>query len=150
MTFEADYLRLVGHVGNFAEAVTGTNIVDAYFGPKDFSPNKEKKRLSPEKLSANLDALVGDAKKIDDKLRRTVIVSDLESLKVAVQWIAGENIPYAQLVKRLFGLTPKKFGQSEIQKAQETVEATFASFPGLTVSEKVLKWREQSKVFSEI
>jgi hypothetical protein len=149
VTFETDYLKLVGQIGNLAEAVTGTNIVDAYFGPKDFSPNKEKKRLSPEKLVASLDALVGDAKEIDDKLRRTVILSDLESLKVAVQWIAGENIPYTQLVKRLFGLTPKKFGQNEIQKAQEAVETAFASFPGPTVSEKVLKWREQSKVSGE-
>lgn len=148
MTFEAGYLRLVGQVGNFAEAVTGTNIVDAYFA-KNFSPNKEKKRLSPEALLANLDALVGGAKEIDDELRRTVIVSDLESLKVAMRWIAGENIPYAQLVKHLFGLTPRKFGQNEIQKAQEAVEAAFATLPGPTVSEKVLKWREQSKVSGE-
>jgi len=42
MTFEEDYLKLMGQIGNFTKEVTGVSVVDAYFGPKNLSPEKTK------------------------------------------------------------------------------------------------------------
>lgn len=94
----------------------------------------------------NLDTLIGKAKEINDELRRIAITSDLESLKVVVKWLSGENIPYIRLVEGIFGITPSKFGQNEIRKAQQKVEDSSTTLPGATVSEKILKWREKSKI----
>ncbi len=149
MTFEEDYLKLTGQIGNFTKEVTGINLVDAYFGPKNLSPEKAKRRLTPEKLLTNLDTLIGKAKEIDDELRRIAIMSDLESLKVVVKWLSEENIPYIRLVEGIFGITPSKFGQNEIRKAQQLVEDACANFPGSNISEKILKWEEESKISGE-
>ena len=149
MTFGEDYLRLLGQIGNFTKEVTGVSIIDAYFGPENLSPEKAKRRLTPEKLLMNLDVLIGEAREIDDELRRIAITSDLESLKVVVKWLSGENIPYIRLVEGIFGIIPRKFGQNKVRKAQQIVEDACATFSGSDVSEKVLKWREESKISGE-
>jgi len=146
MSFGEDFIKLVGQIGNLTKEVTGTSIVDAYFGPKDLSPDKAKKPLVPEKLLMDLDTLIEKAKDIDDELRRIALISDLESLKVVVKWISGEAILFVRLVERIFGITPHKFGQNEIRKAQQVVEDACATLPGSDVSEKVLKWREKNKI----
>jgi hypothetical protein len=149
MIFGEDYLKLLGQIGNFTKEVTGVSVIDAYFGPKNLSPEKAKRRLTSEKLLMNLDTLIGKAKEIDDELRRITVTSDLESLKVVVKWLLGENIPYTRLVEGIFGITPRKFRQNEIRKAQQIVEDACSTFPGSDVSEKVLKWREESKISRE-
>jgi hypothetical protein len=146
MTFEQDYLKLISQIGNYTKETTGTSIVDAYFGPKNLSPEKTKQRLSPEDLLTNLDTLTEKAKQIEDKLRKIAITSDLESLKVVVKWLSQDNIPYTQLVQGIFGITPTKFTQKEISKAQQKVEDASTTLPGATVSEKILKWREKNKI----
>jgi len=149
MIFGEDYLKLLGQIGNFTKEVTGVNVIDAYFGPEDLSPQKANRRLTPEKLLIKLDMLIGKAKEIDDELRRINVISDLESLKVVVKWLSGEKIPYIRLVEGIFGITPHKFGQNEVRKAQQIVEDACSAFPGSDVSEKVMKWREKSKVSGE-
>jgi len=149
MTFGEDYLRLLGQIGNFTKEVTGVSIIDAYFGPENLSPEKAKRRLTPEKLLMNLDVLIGEAREIDDELRRIAIISDLESLRVVVKWLLGEDIPYIRLVEGIFGIIPRKFGQNKVRKAQQIVEDACATFSGSDVSEKVLKWREESKISGE-
>jgi hypothetical protein len=149
MTFGEDYLKLLGQIGNFTKEVTEVSIIDAYFGPENLSPEKAKRRLASEKLLMKLDMLTGEAREIDDELRRIAITSDLESLKVVVKWLLGENIPYTRLVEGIFGIIPRKFGQNKIRKAQQIVEDACASLPGSDVSEKILKWREESKISGE-
>jgi len=149
MPFGEDYLELLGQVGNFTKKVTGVSIVDAYFGPKNLSPEKAKRPWAPEKLLTKIDSLRSMAKEIDDELRRISVTSDLESLKVVVKWLSGENISYKRLVEGIFGIIPPKFGQNEIRKAQQTVEDASTTLPGSDVSEKVLKWREESKISGE-
>lgn len=149
MIFGEDYLKLLGQIGNFTKEVTGVSIVDAHFGPRNLSPKKAKEHLTPEKLLMNLDTLIGKAREIDGELRRIAITSDLESLKVVVKWLSGENISYARLVEGIFGITPRKFGQNEIRKAQQIVGDVCTTLPGSDVSEKILKWREESKISGE-
>jgi hypothetical protein len=149
MIFGEDYLKLLGQIGNFTKEVTGVSIVDAYFGPRNLAPEKAKGHLTLEKLLMNLDTLIGKAREIDDELRRIAITSDLESLKVVVKWLSGEDIPYTRLIEGIFSITPHKFGQGEIRKAQQIVGDVCASLPGSDVSEKILKWEEESKISGE-
>jgi hypothetical protein len=146
MAFGEDYLKLLVQVGNFTKEVTGISIVDAYFGPRKFSPEKVKQVLSSEKLISNLERLIGRAKEIDDKLERIVTSTDLQSMKVVARWLSGDNIPYVHLVKGIFGITPSKFSQSEIRKAQQRVEGASIHLQGSDVSEKIARWREESKI----
>jgi hypothetical protein len=133
MTFGEDHLKLLGQIGNFTKEVTGVNVIDAYFGPENLSSEKVKRRWTPERLLIKLDMLIGKAKEIDDELRRINVISDLESLKVVVQWLLGESIPYTRLVQGIFGITPHKFGQNEIRRAQQMVEDASSTFPGSDV-----------------
>jgi len=146
MTFEEDYLRLLGEINNFTKKVTGVAIIDAYFGPERFSPDKTKAQSAPEEMLANLDTLIMSAKEIQDELKRIALTSDFESLKVVVKWLSGEQISYSRLVEGIFGVTPLKFGQKEILKAQQVVKDASAALQGSDVSEKILRWREENKV----
>jgi hypothetical protein len=149
MTFEEEYLKQLSQIDNFTKEKTGTSLIDAYFGPKNLSPQKTKTHPSPEKLLTNLDTLTEKTRDIDDNLRRIAITSDLESLKTIIKWLSGENMAYTRLVEGLFGLTPTKFSQSEIQKAQEKVEEASTMLPGKDVTDKILKWREKNKISGE-
>jgi len=149
MTFEQNYLKLLGQINHLTKEATGVGIVDAYFGPKNLSPDKTKGHLPPEKLLMNLDTLIGKSEEIGDELRKIVIASDLESLGAVVRWLSGEDIPYVRLVKEIFGITPRKFGQKEIGEAQQLVEDASTELSGSDVSEKILRWREESKIAGE-
>lgn len=149
MPFEEDYLRTIAQIGNFTKQITGINIIDAYFGPKNLAPEKIKTNPTANQLLANLDMLVDEAKQIDDKIRRTAIRSDLESLKIVVRWLSGEDIPYTRLVEEIFGITPRKFAHKEIRRAQRAVKDSCTGLPGSDVSDKVLKWEEESKISGE-
>jgi hypothetical protein len=149
MTFDEDYLKLLGQVGNFTKDVTGVSIIDAYFGPENLSQVKARRPLTPEKLLKNIDVLSGEAREIDDKLRKIAIASDLESLKVVVEWLSGVDIQYTQLVEGIFGITPSKFGHNEIRKAQQKVVDASAVLPGSDIFEKIQKWMEEGKISGE-
>jgi hypothetical protein len=149
LAFGEDYLKIVGQIGNFTKEITGMSIIDSYFGPENLLQEKAGMHLDHEKLLMDLDLLIGRAKDINDELRRIAITSDLESLKVVVRWLSGEDIPYIHLVEGIFGITPKKFAQSEIRRAQQTVEDACIDLPGSDVSEKILKWEEKNKISGE-
>jgi len=146
MTFEKDYLKLLGHIGIFTRNVTGTSVVDAYFGPENLSPDKIKEPLPSEKQLASLDALIGRSRDIRDDLKRATIADDLESLKVVVRWVSGEDIPFVQLVEGIFGITPPKFTQKDINKAQQDAKDACDTLSGRDVFEKIVKWEEKGKV----
>jgi hypothetical protein len=83
---------------------------------------------------------------IKDELKRVAITNDLESLKVVVKWVSGEDIPFVQLVEGIFDITPPKFTQKEISKAQQTVKDACDTLPGRDVFDKIVKWEEKGKV----
>jgi hypothetical protein len=149
MPFAEDYLETIAQIGNFTKQTTGVSIIDAYFGPEDLAPQKVKTRPTTDNLMTNLDMLVDEAKQMDDELRRTAIASDLESLKVVVRWLSGEDISYTRLVEGIFGITPCKFSQSGIRRAQQAVEDSCTGLSGSKVLEKVLKWEEENKISGE-
>ena len=149
MTSDEDYLKLIVQVGNFTKKTTGTSIVDAYFGPENLSPERVTRIPSSEKLLASLDRLIDTTKDLDNELRRIVIASDFRSLKVVARWLSGDNIPYKQLVEGIFGITPSKFRRAEIQKAQQKVEDASKGLPGSNVGERIVKWRDKSKISGE-
>jgi len=146
MTFEEDYLRLLCEISNFTMKITGVPIIDAYFGPERFSPDKAGAHSTPEELLADLDTLIMSVKEIQDELKRIAVTSDLESLKVVVKWLSGEQISYNRLVEGIFGITPLKFGQKEILKAQQVVKDASGNLQGSDVAQKILRWREENKV----
>jgi len=146
MAFGEEYLRLLGEINDLTGEVTGVTIVDAYFGPENLSPEKTKRHSPPEKLLANLDVLIAEAKETEDRLRRIAIISDIESIRVVVRWLSGEDIPYKRLVEGIFGITPLKFGQREISRAQHAVDDASAKLPGSDVADRILRWREENKI----
>jgi len=126
--------------------VTGTSVVDAYFGPENLSPDKIKEPLPPEEQLTSLDTMIERCRDIRDELKRVAITNDLESLKVVVRWVSGEDIPYVKLVEGIFGMTPLKFTQKEISKAQQAAKDACHTLPGTDVFEKIVKWEEKGKV----
>jgi hypothetical protein len=137
VAYGEDYLRLVGRVSNFAKQTTGASLVDAYFGPEEFSPDRAETPSNSEQFLAELNGLLLEVKEIDDELRRVAITSDLESFKVVVKWLSGESMPYSRLVEGLFGITPIKFSEREVHEAQQSVDDASAELPGSDVADRI-------------
>jgi len=150
MTFEEKYLKLIGQIDNFVQMNAGTSIVDSYFGPANLSPKRVEPCLTVDELIENIDTLYGQTKGLENELRRIVIASELESLRVVVRWLSGEIIPYSRLVKGIFGITPCKFKEREIRRAQKKVEEASASLPGSSISEKILRWMKNGEVSGKV
>ena len=75
------YIQLCGEVGNYTEKITGVSIVDAYFGPTELSPEKQKKNPDVEILIHDLESLTDFIHdNIEDSLKQTCLHGEVSSL----------------------------------------------------------------------
>ena len=113
------------------------------------SPARFKQVVPLDKLVSNIETLIAETKKLDRDLQRMMRLSDLQSLRTVVEWLSGDAVSYVQLVEGIFGITPSKFSTRQIRTAQEKVEVASRHISGSNLSEKVMKWREESKISGE-
>jgi len=132
------FVTISGEAGNYTERLTGVNIVDTYFGPDKFHPNKQSKEKAAVDLVHDIhlayDALRDE---IDDSLRLEYMMCELQSLNVVVNWLDRNDLSYAELVEGLFHISMKRFSESEIDKSIEILTDAMAGFPGDNLRDKV-------------
>ncbi len=144
------FVKVCGEIGNFTEKITGVSVVDAYFGPEDIHP----KKLSKEKTALDLvhdihqtfDSLRDE---VDDTLRLEYMMGELHSLNVVVDWLAGKEMSYAELVEGLFHIPLKRFPESEIDKSIQMLEESINEFPGDDLLDKVTKFSSEGEITGE-
>ncbi|MGQ4910698.1 MAG: hypothetical protein ACP6KW_00880 [Candidatus Thorarchaeota archaeon] len=145
-----EFVRLCGEVGAFTKSVTGTSIVDAYFGPEEFDPARAQFDGNVLSLVGRLSSVVDRIRdEVSDELRRDYLIGETESLIVVMRWLSGESMTYSELVEGLFGLRPKKFRESVIDESIAVVEEAFADFPGSDLRDKIRLFSEDGQVTGE-
>ena len=144
------FVRICGEVGNFTENLTGISVVDAYFGPDELHPSKQNKESTTEELVSGIhttfDALRDE---IEDPLRMECMMGELHSLNVVVDWLAGEEMSYGDIVKGLFHIKLKKFPEKEIDDSIMDVEEKISDFPGEDTRDKVTRFSSEGEITGE-
>ncbi len=147
MSVEERFIRFCGELGNFCERVTGTSLIDAYFGPDELAPARQRKDSTPEVLLQELDVLrdlISD--QINERIRQDFMLSDLKSLRTTLLWLSGHDIPYVDLVEGLLHIKPKAFPESDVEEARQRVEEAFSTFPGEDTRDRVTRFRTEGEI----
>jgi len=144
------YVRLCGEVGNLSERLTGVSIVDAYYGPEQLTPQKQRSDREPEALLHELDILIDSILDgITSDLRRKYLLGETSSLQAVVRWLGGMGVSYADLVKGLFHVEMKQFSHTVIDRQMRFLDELMAGFPGRDLRERVELFRKDGEVSGE-
>ena len=144
------FVKLCGEVGNFTQRHTGISVVDAYFGPEDLHPAKQSTEKTAEELVSDIHQAFDTLRdEIEDPLRMENMMGELHSLNVVVDWLAGKEMSYAELVEGLFHITLKKFPENEIDKIIQLVEERISEFPGANLQDKITNFGSDGEITGE-
>ncbi|MGY5861067.1 MAG: hypothetical protein RTU09_01640 [Candidatus Thorarchaeota archaeon] len=137
------YVRLCGEIGHFTESLTGTSIVDAYFGPEELAPKNQQSDSEAEILVNKMGSLVDQIRdEVDSELRSIYLVGELEALRILVRWLAGESVSYSDLVEGMFHISADGFSSSDIKKATAVADEAFADYPGDDLRERIIRFQK--------
>jgi hypothetical protein len=137
-------------VGHYSERITGNSIVDAYFGPLQMAPDRQERDASSDELLHELVVLLEDCSdNMVATLRRDYMLGEIDSMRVVVEWLAGEEMSYGALVEGLFGIEMKRFSDSDLDAATDTLRGLLSQHPGDDLKEKVEKFYEQGRIRGE-
>ncbi|MHA1135336.1 MAG: hypothetical protein ACTSSE_02500 [Candidatus Thorarchaeota archaeon] len=141
------YVRLCGEVSNFTKQKTGVSFVDAYTGPDDLDPEKQSKDKTPEELLSSTEELMDQVKDdVDLPLRAEHLLGECKSMIVMIDWLAGKDIPYADLVQGLFHIPLKGFPESVIDKNIEALDEALKEIPGDELRDRVTTFTKQGEI----
>lgn len=121
-------------------------LVDGYFGPAELKARVDMEQLrSPARLREDAVALTERvAHEVDDPERRDWLTAQLRALEAHVAGLAGEPLPYEELVARLMGFAPPRHDEAEFRDALAVLDARL---PGVgAVNDRIAAWDRQLEI----
>lgn len=124
-------LRLDQHIPGF---------VDGYFGPAELKGRVDlEQRRAPAALVADALALAERVvAEVEAEDRRTWLLAQLSAIEAHARVLAGEAIPYVELVERSMGFVPPRRDDAEFDAAAAAIDAALPG-PG-TLPERLAAW----------
>ena len=121
-------------------------LVDGYFGPADLKARVDLEQLrSPARLRDDAVALTERvAHEVDDAERRDWLTAQLRALEAHAAGLAGEPLPYEELVARAMGFAPPRHDEAEFRDALAVLDARL---PGTgAVNDRIAAWDRQLEI----
>ena len=145
------YIQLCGEIGNFTEVKTGINVIDAYFGPENLAPEKQRKDVAGEELRSAADVLRDEIKDapFESALRKEYLLGELSSLRLVVEWLDEQDVDYSSLVEGLFHIKMERFPDDALDRVTERVEDALSFLGSGDLHEKATKFIKQGEVTGE-
>ncbi len=141
------FVKICGEIGNYTEKKTGVSVVDAYTGPDEFHPKKQSNKKTPAELvhaiHQTFDILRDE---IEDPIRLEYMMGELHSLNIVVDWVAGKEMSYAELVEGLFHIKLKRFSEDELDRNIQLLAEQISEFPGDDLLDKVTKFGTEGEI----
>ncbi|WP_216319492.1 DUF885 domain-containing protein [Deinococcus aestuarii] len=113
------YIRLAHAIDAHREG-----FVDGYGGPQDWA---DRTRRDPAELRAWAGALLEGVEGVEDDARRAFLTVQARALDTMTRLIAGEVLPYADEVRGLFDIEPRR---AEVENLERALSALDAALPG--------------------
>jgi hypothetical protein len=100
-------------------------LVDGYFGPADLKAQVDIEQLrEPARLAEDADALLGRlAVEVTDAQRRGWLAAQLVAMRTHAVGLAGENLPYVELVERTYAWSPLRRDDAIFDRAAAELDA---------------------------
>ncbi len=147
MDVSEKYVRLCGEVSHFTKEKTGVSFVDAYIGPEELDPEKQSSTKTAEELVHDINDLMDHVKnEITSELRVNHFLGECSSMVVAVNWLAGKEISYADLIEGLFHIQLKGFSETVIDEKITKLDEALHKFPGDDLRERVETFAKQGEI----
>ncbi len=143
------YVKTLFLIDKYTKTKTGVGVIDAYFGPDQFSKVEDPFDKSAESLIALLDSIKSFTDAIDDPLRKKAIDSDISSLITMLEWLSTGDYDYIKLVEQIFGITPVKFDDKIIEEKRLAVEEAAKFLGSGSLEDKIIKWENSNKIKGE-
>jgi hypothetical protein len=107
--------------------------IDAYFGPADLKAQVDMEQpRSPARLLDDAVALRARlAAEVPEPDRRDWLDVQLVALETQAAELAGEHLPYLELVERYLSIAPPRHADAEFREASDTIDALLPG-PGTT------------------
>ena len=115
-------------------------LVDGYFGPAALKARVDTEQLhGPARLRADAVALTDRvARDVADADRRDWLTAQLRALEAHAAGLAGEPLPYEELVARTMGFAPPRHDEAEFRDALAVLDTRL---PGVgSVHERITAW----------
>ncbi len=141
------YVQLCGEIGHFTESVTGSNLVDAYTGPPELSPERQKKDCDAKTLLhevGELHDLISD--EAEDEVRQQYLLGEIDSFWTTLRWLSGVPMLYSDIVEGMFNIQMRGFRESEIDTVVEVLEDQLSTHSGDSLQEKVNLFSKEGEV----
>lgn len=137
MSVEEEYLQLALRLGRHVDG-----LVDSYYGPSEIAARVDGEPLrEPAELVADAEALRADNES-------PYLEAQLLGLETVARKLAGEEIPYADEVKRCYGIRPTRVPERDFEAAHEALDDALP--PGGTLAERYQRWREGDPVPADV
>ena len=133
-------LRLGRHVDGF---------VDAYYGPEEHARQAEAEgQVDPARLAEDARELAARLDELDDPQRRRWLAAQLEGLETTARKLAGEDVPYAEEVRRCYGVGPEPISEDELREVHRRLEELLPGNGSLV--ERYQAWRRAGEMPREL
>ena len=114
--------------------------MDGYFGPAELKARVDMEQpRAPDRLRADALALTERVTlEVQDADRRTWLTAQLRALEAHAAGLAGDPLPYEELVARAMGFAPPRHDDAEFRDALATLDARL---PGVgAVNDRIAAW----------
>jgi hypothetical protein len=100
-------------------------LVDGYFGPADLKAQVDIEQLrEPARLAEDADALLGRLPvEVTDAQRRDWLAAQLVAMRTHAAGLAGEELPYVELVERTYAWSPLRRDEAIFDTAAAELDA---------------------------
>jgi hypothetical protein len=100
-------------------------LVDGYFGPADLKAQVDIEQLrSPARLAEDADALLARLPdEVTDAQRRDWLAAQLVAMRTHAAGLAGEDLPYVELVERTYAWSPVRRDEAMFDTAAAELDA---------------------------
>ncbi|MEM4735900.1 MAG: hypothetical protein QXS20_09325 [Candidatus Thorarchaeota archaeon] len=138
------YVELCGAVGSLTRQLTGTSIIDAYFGPEHLLHCAYHDAPDPQSLVFKL-AELGDRIRadVDSPLRREFLSGEVRSLETLVRWLTSDELSYLQAVRAIFNIDAGPFTERHIAQLVEQAERSLIWVRGEGLDDKFRRLTER-------
>jgi hypothetical protein len=121
-------------------------LVDGYFGPAELKARVDMEQLrAPARLREDAAALTERvARDVQEAERRDWLTGQLRALEAHAAVLAGERLPYEELVARSMGFAPPRHDDAEFREALAVLDARL---PGVgPVNDRIAVWDRQLEI----
>jgi hypothetical protein len=121
-------------------------LVDAYFGPAELKARVDMEQpRSPARSRADAAALAERvAQELADTERRDWLTAQLRALEAHAAGLAGEPLPYEELVTRSMGFAPPRHDEAEFREARVALDARL---PGVgPIDDRLAAWDRELEI----